>query len=377
VTETIHQDTDRFTRARLIAGWDQQRLAAATAVVAGVGALGNEVAKNLALAGVGRLVLCDPDTVTVSNLSRTVLFGVDDVGRPKPLAAADALARIAPDAVLVTRRADLTSGIGLGELADAGVVLGCLDSVHARMALLGRCALAGASLVDGGTGAWGGEVRLRLDPAEPCFACALSAHERGASDLPWSCAEPPAGPAAASIVATSLVASWMTLAALRILLGAPPTFRLLRIEGLDGRTGRVGITRDPQCPHHRQLPAPTPIAVNHTSTVAELIAELPPDAEPTAWTRFPLPHRCVGCGSRDLPAATMDEVVRCPRCSALVRPRFTERLLDADPALRLCDLGVAPEEILTIWDRDGGATWRRLRCPGPATGTTNQSATSS
>jgi molybdopterin/thiamine biosynthesis adenylyltransferase len=40
---------DRFARARLIDGWDQNRLAGATAVVAGVGALGNEVAKNLAL----------------------------------------------------------------------------------------------------------------------------------------------------------------------------------------------------------------------------------------------------------------------------------------------------------------------------------------
>jgi molybdopterin/thiamine biosynthesis adenylyltransferase len=360
MTGTIDQGTDRFARARLIAGWDPQRLAAATAVVAGVGALGNEVAKNLALAGVGRLVLCDPDTVAVSNLSRTVLFGVDDIGRPKPLAAADALARLAPDAVLVTRRADLTSGIGLGELADAGVVLGCLDSVHARMALLGRCALAGAALVDGGTGAWGGEVRLRLDPAEPCYACALRAHERGVSDLPWSCAEPPVGPAAASIVATSLVASWMTLAALRVLLGEPPAFRLVRIDGLAGRTGPVGVTRDPRCPHHQQLPAPTPVAVDHTSTVAELVAALPPGAEPTAWTRFPLPRRCAACGLREVPSTAVDEVVGCPRCSALVRTRFTERLLDADPALRLCDLGVAPEEILTVRDGDGGATWRRL-----------------
>ena len=65
----------QIRQAALIPGWDQRRLAAATVVVIGVGALGNEVAKNLALAGIGRLVLCDPDVVSVSNLSRTVLFG--------------------------------------------------------------------------------------------------------------------------------------------------------------------------------------------------------------------------------------------------------------------------------------------------------------
>lgn len=361
MTGTIDQGADRFARARLIDGWDPQRLGAATAVVAGVGALGNEVAKNLALAGVGRLVLSDPDTVAVTNLSRTVLFGVEDVGRPKPHAAADALVRLAPDTAIDARCTDLTSGIGLGELVDADVVLGCLDSVHARMGLLGRCALAGSRLVDGGTGAWTGEVRLRLDAADPCFACALSAHERGVSDLPWSCADPPAGPAAASIVATSLVASWMTLAALRILLGTPPPFRLVRIDGLDGRVGPVVVARDPQCPHHRQLPVAEPIDVDDTGTVAELAAALPPGSEPTAWTRFPLPRHCVGCGSRELSPAVVDEIIRCPRCFSLVRTRFTERLFDADPALRLRDLGVAPEEILTVQDRDGGVTWRRLR----------------
>jgi molybdopterin/thiamine biosynthesis adenylyltransferase len=360
MTDTIEGTADRFARARLIEGWDADRLASSSAVVAGVGALGNELAKNLALAGVGRLVLCDPDTVAVTNLSRTVLFGPDDIGRPKPLAAAAALARLTPDAVIDTRCQDLTSGVGLGELSDAGVVVGCLDTVHARMALLGRSALSGAPLVDGGTGWWGGEVRLRLGVDEPCYACALSAHQRGASDLPWSCADPPAGPTAASIVATSLVAAWMTLAALRILLGTPPEFRLVRIDGLDGRAGPVGVRRDPDCPHHRNLPQAEPVGVNHRQTVGELLALLPPGSEPVAWTGFPLPPRCVVCGDYEGEPLEAVDVARCPRCSALVRTRFTERLRDADPRQRLCDLGIAPEEILTIRDPVRGVTWRRL-----------------
>jgi molybdopterin/thiamine biosynthesis adenylyltransferase len=93
-----------------------------------VGALGNEVAKNLALLGVGRVVLCDPDTVDATNLSRAVLFTPADVGRRKVDAAADALARLAPGTVVQRRGTDLVRGVGLGELADADLVLGCLDS---------------------------------------------------------------------------------------------------------------------------------------------------------------------------------------------------------------------------------------------------------
>lgn len=355
---TVHAETpDRHDRARLIDDWDPERLAAATAVIVGVGALGNEVAKNLALAGVGRLVLCDPDTVAVTNLSRTVLFTDADVGAPKPLAAAAALGRLAPATTVEARTSDLVAGVGLGELADAAVVLGCLDSIRARMQLLGRAALVDAPLVDGGTGPWAGEVRVRVTPEEPCFGCSLSAHERGLSDVPWSCADPPpAGPAASSIVATALVASWMTVAALRIVLGDPPPWRLLRIDALAGRAEPVYPTRDPRCPHHEPLPGrPEPVDVDHRQTVGELLAALPADADPVAWAGFPLPARCAVCGREG------DIGSDCGRCGAPLHPRTSERLRDAGQDVRLCDLGVAPQEIITVRLGEEGHQWRRMR----------------
>jgi molybdopterin/thiamine biosynthesis adenylyltransferase len=343
---------DRYARQRLIPDWDQDRLAAGTAVIVGVGALGNEVAKNLALTGVGRLILCDPDTVAASNLSRTVLLGPDDVGRPKVTAAATALARIAPGSIVEARQADLASGVGLGELADAGVVLGCLDSRRARLRLLGRAALVGAALVDGGTYPWGGEIRVRVDPDEPCYGCSLTAHERGESDLPWSCAERrPHGPEPASIVSTSIVAGWMTLVALRVLFGSPPPYRMLRIDGASGGTAPVVLTRDADCPHHRPLDGPVHLLpVDHHATVGDLLDVLPAGAEPVTWTAFPISGRCHHCGADYAAHATAHQgpTWRCQRCGRVVRVRRSERLRDGGPALRLYDLGVAPEEILPV-----------------------------
>ena len=57
-------------RQKLIEGWDQQALKNATIFMAGVGALGCEIAKDLALCGVGKLYLCDLDTIETSKMGK-------------------------------------------------------------------------------------------------------------------------------------------------------------------------------------------------------------------------------------------------------------------------------------------------------------------
>jgi bacteriocin biosynthesis cyclodehydratase domain-containing protein len=65
-------------------------------VVLGCGGLGSWAAIGLALSGIGRLTLVDPDTVEPSNLNRQALYGTTDVGRLKVVAAAKAIARLDP-----------------------------------------------------------------------------------------------------------------------------------------------------------------------------------------------------------------------------------------------------------------------------------------
>ncbi|WIM99419.1 ThiF family adenylyltransferase [Actinoplanes oblitus] len=363
---TARTAPDRYARQRLVPQWDQDRLAAATVVICGAGALGNEAAKNLALAGVGRLVLCDPDVVAASNLSRCVLFGPEDVGRPKVAAAAAALARLAPGVEVEQRPADLVRGAGLGELAGA-VTLGCLDSRQGRLQLLGRCALAEAPLVDGGTSPWGGEVRIRLSAADACYACALTARQRADPDARIGC-DAPRGERArpASIVSTSIVAGWLTQAALRILFGVPPAWRFLEIDGLTGGTAPVRVSRDPDCLHHRPLGRAQPIPVSARSTVADLVAACTavtgePDAEPQSWAPFAIPTRCRRCGTERIPDAGQGPgSVACPACGGPVRLRVSQDLRGRPPRTRLAELGVPAEEIVTVRSPKGSFTWVRL-----------------
>jgi molybdopterin/thiamine biosynthesis adenylyltransferase len=353
------EEADRFARQRIIPGWDQPRLAASTVVVIGVGALGNEVVKNLALAGVGRLVLCDPDVVAESNLSRTVLFSPADVGTPKATAAAAALRRLSPDVGTDPRVADLVSGVGLGELADADLVIGCVDTIRARVQLLGRCALAGAPLLDGGTSPWGAELRIRLSPDEPCFGCTLTPHQRSVSDLPWSCAEPlpDEQPQAAAIATTAVAAGWLCSVAFGLLFGTVPSYRILSLDVAAGRAGPVSVARDLGCPLHRPLSGPLVASpVTHRGTVAEFLATLGSEDEAYTWNSFPLPARCRRCGSPVAGAAAT-----CARCGATLRESFSTRLRDADPGRTLADLGVAPAEILPVTSANDDLRGHRLR----------------
>ena len=68
------------------------------ALIVGCGALGNEVIKNLALMGVADFCIVDFDEVEKSNLTRSILFTPDDIGRPKVEVARQAILRINPDA---------------------------------------------------------------------------------------------------------------------------------------------------------------------------------------------------------------------------------------------------------------------------------------
>lgn len=92
-------DFDRYHRQMLLPGLGeagQRRLAQASVMIMGCGALGTVAADTLARAGVGHLVIVDRDFVETTNLQRQVLFDEDDVDNvmPKAQAAKRKLARI-------------------------------------------------------------------------------------------------------------------------------------------------------------------------------------------------------------------------------------------------------------------------------------------
>ena len=343
----------RFDRQQRIPEWRQDRLMTAVVVIVGVGALGNEVARILGQSGVGTLILCDPDRVEESNLSRTVLFRPLDVGRLKVEAAARTLGELAPGIRVVVRPTRSIHGIGLGELRDASLVVSCLDSRTARLQLAGRCQLVRAPLLDGGTHPWGGEVRPYFDPEGPCYGCGLGPTGRSESDAPWSCLDPvPQQAVPAAAPSSALVGTWMAMVAVRYVMGLDQPGGTLKIDGVRGTSSIVKQTRDPTCPLHEPIGRVDRISVTNRDRVRDLRAELTRGEVMLAWEPVQRALSCLGCGFEEVrwgrPGSSP-----CPRCDRPLLPRTTLELDQAPENVTLEDLGVAPREILAVRGGDG------------------------
>lgn len=74
----------------------QQKLKAAKVLVVGSGGLGSPLLLYLTAAGVGTIGIIDFDVVDDSNLQRQVLFGVENIGKPKVEAAVNRLKGLNP-----------------------------------------------------------------------------------------------------------------------------------------------------------------------------------------------------------------------------------------------------------------------------------------
>ena len=170
----IESFDDRYARQRMVGCWDQEKISQASILVAGAGALGNEVLKNLALLGVGRILMVDFDRIEISNLSRSVLFREQDLHQPKASTAARALQQLNPEICVEAIDGDLETDLGLGQIRDYDLVLGCLDSIYARWALNRACQRAGRPWINAGINATVGEVSLHVPGEGACYECGMT-----------------------------------------------------------------------------------------------------------------------------------------------------------------------------------------------------------
>jgi molybdopterin-synthase adenylyltransferase len=205
-----HPDEDRYQRFRLIQWWDQQKLKAASALVVGAGALGNEAVKNLALLGVGQIWIADFDRIETTNLTRSALFRASDVGQWKAEVLATRAAEMNPDCDVRPLRIDVRYDVGLGFLKSVDLVFGCLDNREARYHINRNCYLLKKTFIDAGLDTLNGSVSIFQPPVTPCYECTLTAIDRLELQKRLSCLKSkvpelkqhvPTAPTIASIVA--------------------------------------------------------------------------------------------------------------------------------------------------------------------------------
>jgi molybdopterin/thiamine biosynthesis adenylyltransferase len=240
----------RYSRQILLPDVDvdgQLRLARARVLILGMGGLGSPVAMYLAGAGVGQLVLVDPDTVDTSNLHRQILHGVSDIGRAKVDSARDALAARNPDPEIVTFGHKLDEEQLLAQVELADVVVDGSDNFACRVAVNRACVQTRTPLVYGAVVGLEGQASVfRKDQDDsPCYQCLYSDLEQ---DGQGSNFENCSGQGVLGPVA-GLIACIQATEALKILLdlGQGLQGRLLLLDARSMNLRSFRLARDPGC----------------------------------------------------------------------------------------------------------------------------------
>ena len=148
----------------------QQKIRNATVLLAGAGAIGNEAAKNLAMLGVGRIIIVDRDRIELSNISRMIFFQRKDLGKNKAEFLAKNLHESYPFVTTTAYRGNLES-MPLKLYLDSQVVVCGLDNVVSRIFLTQTCRKYSIPLIDAGITGLNGRVHSYLPPDDACPIC--------------------------------------------------------------------------------------------------------------------------------------------------------------------------------------------------------------
>jgi len=238
----------RYSRHLLLPQIDlegQQRLLDSHALVIGLGGLGSPVALYLAASGVGRITLCDPDHIELSNLQRQILYRTQDIGHLKTAAAQTHLQQLNPD-VLFTQISRKLCAQELAELLpDIDVVIDASDNFPSRYLINEACVKSTTALIIGAAIGLHGQVTVINSQAtnSACYRCLypdLDTEENTGSCADHGVFSPLLG----------IIGSIQACETLKILAGFGTTLesRLLQINAQTMKIKYSPFSREPACP---------------------------------------------------------------------------------------------------------------------------------
>lgn len=358
---------DRYHRQSLITWWDQKRLAEASVLVIGAGALGNELTKNLALAGVGTIVVLDMDQVENSNLSRCVLFREGDEGSDKATVVARRANELNTEIRVIAVNADARLAAGPGLIAHFDVVLGGLDNREARLHINQACWKAGTPWVDGAIEGLMGMMRVFVPPDSACYECTMNEEDHKLLAARKACSlltrdQMLEGKVPTTATSASVIAGLQVQEAIKLLhrdsLDSPFAGQGFAFNGLTHDSYVVTYKRRDDCLSHDSYDLDGADSFDRSRPLSELIRlaqdELGSDAV------LDLEHELVRsmiCGQCEIETAIRQPIetmtagdALCPRCEGERRLELThvvnasdDELLDLRPE----DLGLPAFDVVT------------------------------
>ena len=218
----------------------QQRIREAHVVLIGIGGLGCALAQYLVSSGVGRLTLCDFDTVAESNLARQILYRQTDIGRLKVEAATDILQGLNPETRLDSINRRMTDEDMQALFPACDLVIDASDNYGTRLAVNRSCLSLNIPWIMASCIRMEGQIMyLRPDlPDTACYRCAYGSAPDTLEDCPGAGIFAPV----AGISGTS--AAHFALAHLA---GAPVSAGLHLFDAANWQWQSLKVNKNPNC----------------------------------------------------------------------------------------------------------------------------------
>ena len=219
---------------------NQEKLLQSTVLVVGCGGLGAAALPYLASAGVGKLIIADPDTIDETNLQRQISYTERDSDSLKVERMAQFLQERNSHCVIETHNKYLNSKDLFNLTAQADVVLDCSDNFATRQAVNAACVVNRKPLVSGAAVRFDGQlVVFRADLADACYHCLfdMAQADDGACAL-FGVFSPLVG----------VIGAAQAVEALKILMDLPVAANILRCYfALTGEWQTFKFAKNPAC----------------------------------------------------------------------------------------------------------------------------------
>jgi len=220
----------------------QARIAAGSILLIGAGGIGCAASQYLVSSGVGKITICDFDTVDATNLGRQVLYGPDDIGKSKVRVAGVRLAASNPDVEITIIDARLDDAALAEIIASVDVVLDGCDNFATRFQVSDACVAANRCLISGAAIRLEGQLAV-FGPdyaTTPCYRCLYSEADESLENCAGNGVLAPVPGVIGTLMA---VETLKQLAELDVGRG-----RLLLFDAGSGDFRSVGIPKRSDCP---------------------------------------------------------------------------------------------------------------------------------
>ena len=221
----------------------QEKLTKSHALIVGAGGLGAPAALYLAASGIGKLTICDFDTVDLTNLQRQIIHTTQSVGINKALSAQQTIYEINPEVNVQTVQQKSTEAEFTKLAAEADVVIDCSDNFATRYALNRVCFAVKKPLVSGAAVRFEGQITVYdfRHETSPCYHCLFP--DTG-SDQEMRCTENGVFAPLVGMIGTTQAAEALKLI---MNIGESLQGRLLLLDALSMEWRTIKLARDPKC----------------------------------------------------------------------------------------------------------------------------------